>query len=445
VPLGKVLSAGRDGIRLALAAPLKQGDGIKFEDSDDGFFCNRIVRNGLLVSSAQPGEVVVLEGRAETKAGDSAVKTSDAALIVRLSGVPERKVMINGRLQARVGQPLRLTLWDADGHEAEAAGEVVVEGRTRPATEDELRESAGKLGGTPYELERLEVDTDGRAFVARRAVNALRRDAVQRLTDMRTQVRAVRETVCQPPTLALDALPEQPLLHVLVRTAAQLDAISDLVTGDIYTEDAALYAARRWECPALRLKTDRLEPLPLPMKGARLLVTDHGGLHAYPADNDAALDYTAGALNADALAVYFRSGVRRIALSPELDAAQTADLLRVFREEHGQLPPVEALVYARHELMVLRHCVIRHALGAAACGRCRRERFSLQDDTGRIFPIITTASCENRLFEGRPAGKEIPPLLDMGVRHFRLELLDEGGVQSRELALKYRRLLESGV
>jgi len=442
VPLGRVLSVDRSGIRIELTAPLKQGDGVKFEGSDDGFYCNRILKNGFLVNSAQPGDVVMLEGSAKTRAGDSVVKTSDAELIARLSDTPERKVPVRGCLQARVGQPLLLTLRDADGHKVTAEGEIVAEGRTRPVTEDDLLDSVSKLGGTPYALERLDVNTDGRAFVAKSALNALRRDAVQRLTDMRTRVTKPRSAPYTPPELSLNSLPERPLLHVLVRTEAQLDAVMGLATGDIYTEDAALYASRKADCPALRLKTDRLEFSPPPMQGERLLVTDHGGLHVYPAHNDVVLDYTASALNADALAVYFRSNARRIALSPELDAERTAEMLRAFSEVYGQLPPVEALVYARHELMALRHCVIRHALGEAACGRCRRERFSLQDDAGRIFPILPTHRCENRLFEGRPAEKDLRPLIDMGIRHFRVELMDEDAAESRRIVGRYCRLLE---
>lgn len=444
VPLGKVLSVDRNGIRLELIAPLRQGDGIKFEGSDDGFFCNRILKNGLLVSGAQPGDVVTLEGSAKTRAGDSAVKTSDAELIARLSDTPERKIPISGRLRACVGQPLLLSLSDADGHTATAEGEIVAEGRTRPATADDLRGSVAKLGGTPYALEHLEVDTDGQAFVAKSAINALRRDAVQRLTDMRTQVIKPRAASYIPLALLLEALPEKPLLHVLVRSEAQLDAVVGIVTGDVYTEDAALYASRKASCPALRLKTDRLEASPPPMQGERLLVTDHGGLHVYPAHNDVVLDYTASALNADALAVYFSGNVRRIALSPELDMDQTAEMLRAFSDQYGQLPPVEALMYARHELMALRHCVIRHALGEAACGRCRRERFALQDEAGRVFPIYSTHRCENRLFEGRPAEKDVRALLNMGIRHFRVELMDEDAAESHKIVGRYCRMLEGG-
>jgi putative protease len=445
VPLGTVLSAGHDGIRLALAAPLRQGDGIKFEESDDGFFCNRILKDGLLVNAAQSGDVVTLEGKAEAKAGDHAVKTSDVEVIARLSDGPERKVPIKGRLRALVEQPLHLSIWDADGHTAEAAGESVAEGRTRPSTAEELRDSAGKLGGTPYEFECVEVDTDGQAFVAKSVLNALRREVVQRLTDMRTQIRKPDMAPYTPPVLRLDTLPDRPLLHVLIRSEEQLDAVCSLVTGDIYTEDAALYTRRRADCPALRIKTDRLASVLPPMQRERLLITDHGGLHVYAPDNDAVLDYTAGALNADALTVYFRSGVHRIALSPELNMDQTAEMLRVFFGQYGQLPPVEALVYARHELMALRHCVIRHALGGAACGRCRRERFSLQDDAGRLFPILTTERCENRLFEGAPAQKEVGMLRDMGIRHFRVELMDEDADQSKKIVTKYKQLMEDGI
>lgn len=438
VPLGKVVSVGQDGIRLALNAPLRQGDGIKFEGSDDGFCCNRILLKGLLVNSAQPGDVVTLDGKATTKAGDTVVKTSDVALADSIADMPDKRVEITGTLTARVGLPLRMSLRDANGNEAIVEGDIAAEGRTRAATEQELRENAEKLGGTPYQLERLDVDTDGRVFVAKSAINALRRDAVERLTALRTQIKQQKNGVYSSPVLSLDALPKIPLLHVLVRSAEQLNAVQELVSGDLYTEDAALYAAHKAELSRLRLKTDRLAEQPEQHLGERLLVTDHGGLHAYPKENDTTLDYTASALNADALAVYLSNGVRRIALSPELDLEQTAAMLSAFEQAHGQLPPVESLLYARHELMALRHCVIRHALGESSCGRCRRERFSLLDDAGRRFPVLTTQRCENRLFEDRPAERDADVLLDMGICHFRVELLDEDAAQSQAVV---RRVL----
>jgi putative protease len=119
-------------------------------------------------------------------------------------------------------------------------------------------------------------------------------------------------------------------------------------------------------------------------------------------------------------------------------------MLQAFLKEYDQLPPVEALVYARYELMALRHCVIRHALGESFCGRCNGERFSLQDDMGRLFPVVKTERCENRLFEGRPTERKMQELLDLGIRHFRVELLDEDATKSREIVKKHLRLLENG-
>ena len=69
---------------------------------------------------------------------------------------------------------------------------------------------------------------------------------------------------------------------------------------------------------------------------------------------------------------------------------------------------------------------------------------SLQDDAGRIFPILSTHRCENRLFEGRPAKKDVRPLIDLGVRHFRVELMDEDAAESRRIVGRYCRMLEGG-
>ena len=439
IPLGKVVFVGHGRIKLRLSAPLNQGDGIKFEQSDDGFICNKIYKNGLLTASASEGDIVELDAKAKTSVGDTVVKTSDIQLIKALQLNETRHVLITGKISARIGDSLRLVFIDADGREATALGQQVSPSRTSPAKRDDLQSSVAKLGDTPYKLESLEIHSDENIFVAKSELNALRRDAADKLTQLRIAVSPLRINDEALPPVHYEDVTDRPLLHVLVRTAAQFDAVKDMVTGDIYMDDEQLYFDNKAAFPNLRLKTDRLAEEPTLCENERLLVTDHGGLHVYPESNVVILDYTVYALNSFALSAFVSFGAKRIALSPELSMAQTRQLMAAYKEKNGQTAPVEAVLWARHELMAIRHCVLSGALGKDSCGLCKKKRFYLEDIKGNHFPIIMDKNCKSHILHSRISEASASEYLALGVRHFRVELFDEDAAQSKALAERFLR------
>ncbi len=436
-PLGRVVSAGRGRITIQLSAPLRQGDGIKFERSDDGFICNKVYKKGLLVACAQAGDIVELDAKAATSAGDTVVKTSDSALAERLQEIQPRCVGITAQLTAKKGELLRLVFSDTDAHSVIAEGDTVAQSRTRPTAKDELQSSISKLGDTPYKLLEIDIDADEDIFIAKSALNALRREAVLKITEKRTYIAPLRICDEARPAVKYQENTCQPLLHVLVRNGAQFEAVRDIVTGDIYTGDEKLYLDNKAAYSNMRLKTDRLAENTKPYVKDRLLVTDHGGLHVYPKNNDVVLDHSVYAANSFAAAEFVSRGVRRIALAAEMDEMQTLDMVKAYKTVNGQMPPLEAILYARHELMVMRHCVLRGALGENSCKLCKRKRFFLKDIKGSCFPIITDESCKSHIYHARPTLKDAAAYSAMGIRHFRVELFDEDAEQSAVLVKRF--------
>lgn len=441
-PLGEVISVGRGRIKLRLSAPLSQGDGIKFEQSDDGFICNKIYKNGLLTASAKEGETVELDAKAKTSMGDTVVKTSDVQLVKALQLNETRQVPITGKLIAKAGEPLTLVLRDEDGREAAVEGQQTAPSRTSPTTRNDLHIGISKLGDTPYHLEDLEINSDENIFVAKSALNALRREAADKLTQLRTAL--------LPPHISDETLPlvqyqdatDKPLLHVLVRTSEQFEAVKDMVTGDIYTEDEQLYFNNKSAFSSLRLKTDRLAEIPARYEQERLLVTDHGGLHVYPQSNDVILDYSDYAFNSYALSAFVSFGAKRIALSPELNTAQTAQMMTAYKEKNGQTAPVEAVLWARHELMAMRHCVLSGALGKRSCDLCKKKRFYLEDMKGNRFPIVMDKSCKSHIYHSQAVKIDTGEYVKLGVKHFRIELFDEDAAQSKALVDGFLRQIK---
>ena len=84
---------------------------------------------------------------------------------------------------------MTLTLTDGEVS-VTVTGPVVDAAKSRPSTEVDARRQLDKLGGTPFALEeesRLQVMVDEGIFLPVSALNALRREAVERLIRTRTE------------------------------------------------------------------------------------------------------------------------------------------------------------------------------------------------------------------------------------------------------------------
>lgn len=444
VPLGRVLSISKDRIRISLYGQLSQGDGIKFEKSDTGFICNRIYKNGSLVAGANKGDVIELDRKAGAEAGDTAVKTSDIKLLEELQNYEgQRRIVVSGHITARSGEPLRLEIKDMGGHSVTAAGDAVQRSRTSPTPETDIRESMSKLGGTPYVLGSLSIDCGGDIFIAKSSLNAIRREAIGKLTEARINIEPRRVVEhCHTP-VRHKGKPGTPKLHALVRTSEQFEAVKVMPLGDIYTSDKQLYLDNKNEYRNLRLKTDRLAKKNEPYSNERLLVTDNGGVYSYRGNNDIALDYTLNVLNSYTAAYFAKNSARRIALSPELDIDQIEAMIKGYKNANGQAPELEAVVFARHELMATQHCVISRKKN---CGLCKKSNYCLEDAGGGRFPVVTDGSCNNYILNSRCAEMDVPKLLKIGIRHFRVELFEQNAAQSRKIVQKYLDMIyEAGM
>lgn len=441
VPLGRVLSVSKDRIIISLSGQLNQGDGIKFEKSDTGFICNKIYKNGKLIASADMGETIELDRKAETEVGETVVKTGDIKLLEELGGYEgQRKVAVNGRVTARAGETLRLDIYDFDGHSATAEGDTVQPSRTSPTTEADIRESISKLGDTPYIMGNLSIDCGSHIFIAKSSLNALRREAVQRLSDARTSVKPRRVIEYVHDTVGHNEEIDEPQLHVLVRNGEQLEAVKYMPIDDIYTSDKKLYLENKDEYKNLRLKTDRLAKKNEPYEGERLLVTDNGGMYLYRGKNDIVVDYTLNVLNSYTAAYFAKLSAKRITLSPELDTEQIEALIKGYEKANRLRPVLEAIVYARHELMAMQHCVISVKKN---CGLCKKGRYYLEDLGGGRLPVVADGDCNNYILNSRNIEPDVSKLMAIGIKHFRVELFDESAEESRETVQRFLKLIKN--
>jgi len=249
--LGEVARVGSDRVALRLVAALKPGDGLVFdagkpEDKEEGGRVYQVEPHG--------AETVLRFGEGDidfrrVHMGDRVWKTSDPALEKRIRQTFQgdqirfqRPVTIEAHGCA--GAPLTVIMSDGSGHVVKMDSLISLEpAKTQPLTAERLREQLGRLGGTPYRLDRFTAFLEGEVILPVSELNRLRRELVIELDRLRTQ--PLRWRLQKSVERALPACPGSgeewsppglPELIVVIRRPDQLEAAWSAGVRTIYCE-----------------------------------------------------------------------------------------------------------------------------------------------------------------------------------------------------------------
>jgi U32 family peptidase len=469
VRVGRVINVSPTNVLVkpdVVVPPLKPGDGIVFDAADwrspqeteeGGRVYQVLQRSGNLELAFANGAV----NTSRIRPGDLVWRTHDPEIdksarpyITAASPVSKQKVNVG--VNAREGRPLELE-WSLPAHpdiHIRVASDAPLEAaQNRGLTPEFLREQLGRLGNTPYELGELELACEGSPFAPSSLLNQLRRQAVERLVELQSKLRTFE---IHDPLRAIKQLLPAPKpggaqatqLHLLVRTAEQLDSAIALAPASITLDYLDLYGLRpsldrvkaagiearvasprvlkpgeqriadfllRCETPILVRSVGLLETLRSTFESLR-----SGGLRL---DGDFSLN-AANAISTDLL---LQMGLSRLAPTHDLNAAQIAELAR-------GVDPIRLEAIAYHHLPVFHteHCVFCRFLSTGTsyrdCGRpCEKHQIALRDPGGRPHPVMADVGCRNTVFgaEAQEASLHLAEWLAAGIRHFRLEFVHE--------------------
>lgn len=198
IRIGRMKSYDKDKRHavIELEDNLANGDGIEIRDgirsAGNVVSYIRDLRNGRLVKNASEGMVV--------EAGDLRVsggipsdgsyvyKITDKELMREAQALAEehsRLIPVKFELKGETGRQLTLTA-AANGVESAAeSSEALTPAREHAPSADMLRKKLARTGGTPYKCESAEVELSGDPFVPAAMINALRRSALEKLTEKR--------------------------------------------------------------------------------------------------------------------------------------------------------------------------------------------------------------------------------------------------------------------
>ena len=303
----------------------------------------------------------------------------------------------------RRGEPVRVEVRDPDGRVVTASGDLPQEAISRAITPEQVEKQMARTGGTPYNCKQVESKIDDGLSVPLSALNALRRQVLDELTDRRTAL-PPRRTGAYHAGERLENPHQEPGLTLSVRRASQLSPelfarCPELVwvpAGELAehpeclegrtdaTELGVILPRIAWdrEMPEVEEQLRRCKKL-----GATQALVGNLGMVEPARRLGFALraDYGLPVFNAQALKELKHMGFASATASFELKLAQIRDISKVI--------PVSAIVYGRLPLMLLENHISGKRGGE---GEAR-----LIDRKGERFPVVDVDGGRNEILNSK--------------------------------------------
>ena len=420
VYLGDTTDVNKNFISVKLQGPLNQGDGVKFDESDKGFVCNKIYLNGKLTSKGDAGQTIQLENKIGLKSNDRLLLTKDINLVKSLEHYIEKKIPVSVTGEFHIGEKSRITISDDSGNIVSCEGAYVEKGKTAPLSKGDILNNITKLGDTIYTAVKAEIAKDENIFMRISDINQLRRDAVSLLDGKRMQTTKYSHLNFNNTFKA----PEQssPYICCTISNEEQLKAAVEYNNIKIYSRDFDLYEKYKstadvyYFMPGINENTDDYQ-------NEKLVIRDTGGIK-YAENNVVVCDYMLNAANSLSLSHLHSKKAESVCLSVELGNESIKSICNSYKQCFSNYPNAEVLVYGRLQLMALNHCIFE---GAIKCGDCKKSKLIIKDIRGDSFPVVTDSNCRNFIYSKQPANKtaDIPYLQSVGINGFRLDFFDE--------------------
>ncbi|MZP30843.1 peptidase U32 [Heliobacterium undosum] len=505
--LGRVTSADsrRGQVSIDLEEPLGVGDEIEAWVTRGGRTAVKVQRlwvAGETQEQALPGEEAFVEWRGNLRPGDRIFKIHDEALEARARESyqrpgDERRFPLTAHVRAYVGEPVTVEFRDAEGRSGRgSSAEPAQEAVKRPLTEAVLQEQLGRLGNTPFRLDGLTIEGDGKAMIPLSQLNEARRQAIEELESLRSagmQRPPIDEARWRQALGELglagrsagrsDFAAKRHATPLLVAAVEGMTALKTALSAGI---DEVLLSVEGYrhgepfrsgdEAAALKLCREAgvSTAIALPRlfrpeqrsnvadsirrwheAGARqFLIANLGFLEGLRELEGVKVraDFPLWVFNGQAAQFLAELGVAECTVSPELSLAQLKALSRHGLTRASVHPSqAEIVVHGSLPMMVSEYCATGALLGGRTLDKpcdnaCRRHReLYLQDRLNFRFPLYTDAFCRMHVMNPKDLSllENLPDLLSLGFKRLRVEGRTENAGWLKSVLPIYRKAIQA--
>lgn len=408
--LGKVLDTKHLYIKVLMDKPINMGDGIEVMDPDKGvrsFIITSIIENNRQVRSADAGaEVWIGDIKAAVRKGSRVFRTLSKSLFDEArktyEGNEPSLVPLDMEFTMRAGEKASLKVTDNDENSVYAeSGEAAERAIKKALSEERIQEQLKKTGDTPYWVKNLCIETDNDSVMPISALNALRRDALEKIKKLRIGKR--KKNISENPSYIgkgskthSDSTPEISAyfidvpesikeinglikrVYLPVMHRENLEEIRKGFEGEIY-----LWTPSILKDVELTDIKDRIEEVRDLTDGLT-----YGSFGTYKVLSKAfphlslCAETSMNIFNNEAILAHEELGAKTIVISPELNLKETKDLT-------SSTARLESVLYGRIPLMTMEHCPSALEIGCSGkCDKCKGRKGYLKDRKGEVFPFI---------------------------------------------------------
>jgi len=466
--VGRIGRVGRDFIELAkLETPVKPGDGVVFDIGGDPDH-----EQGGRIYEVRGQRLFFKHGHLDFNAlapGHRIWKTDDPALNATLQKsyagnlAPRHREPVDLRVCGTADAPLTVEARLRDQTFSVTSAIPLALARTAPLTPEKLREHLGRFGESPYCLGTLEIELEGALILPISELNRLRRELTALLEARAGQEQRLETAVTVSQLLEgipAAAEPGAAALSALCRTTEQLEAALACGIQTLHVDfedlrrykDAVALVRSSGSSATVFLATPRIQKpgeqgffkLIEAAEPDGVLVRNLGGIAYF---QQSALrkigDFSLNVANPFAAAFFMEKGLERVTVSYDLNLPQVLALVR-----HAPPAWFELTLHQHMPMFHMEHCVFAAFLSEGRthldCGRpCDLHRVHLRDRVGIEHPLRADVGCRNTLYNAvaQTGAQFYPELAGAGLRHFRVELLEESSEETRRVLGAYAGLL----
>ena len=315
---------------------------------------------------------------------DDVLSSKDALSFIHTLYRSERQsVEIKFTAKIKKGERIKITVSDSAGRSATVYGEIPDTAQTKATDEETVTAALSKLGGTPYFAKNTTVTVDEGLFVSAAALNSVRREAIEKLSSLRSEVKIRQKAEYVPHKTAAKT-------HSRTKIYARFSDTNQLPC-DLPGVDGVILP---FECDFSALPKNTVKIADLPryitderritkrlseLKAAGVTAAYCGNIQAIKLAKDTGFKIIASnglnCANSETLSALSLIGVDEVILSAEvnIEAAKTLS---------GGVP-TGIFAYGRLPLMLTRNCPIKNAKN---CRECQKNSV-LKDRKGVMFPV----------------------------------------------------------
>lgn len=330
----------------------------------------------------------------------------------RFYGKEQPLVPISISAAVKAGEPAVISVSDGI-HTVRSAGAVPEPAVNRALDKAQLQKQLTKTGGTPYCCTDYQAELGEGLSLPLSGLNALRREALDRLSAERIALPPRRRgsfapspsirNRSTPPVFTVALLrPEQVTDALLAQKPASvalplegylsnLDTIGKIIQNGI--ECAVTLPRILWQREREGAK-HQLESLRERGVSAAYASTWSGVLLARELGFTVRGDFGLGVLNSETLYQLKELNLESAVISFELKSQRVRDLNKPL--------DTELLVYGRMPLMIMENCIIKNRTGKCACNWKTGKNPVLTDRRNARFPVIHAYGCRNEILNSAP-------------------------------------------